>query len=117
VVDELCKVMVFLETTFGSSPFGVLSLVEKKDGKKVLGLKVSSPSSGGAWPFVGGALLSFAEVVRLEGPVKLRFPLVERCDLDLLLVVRLAILEEVRLALDCFVMEKEPLGKDLLLKL
>jgi hypothetical protein len=42
VVGELCKVMVFLETTFGSSPDGVLSPVEKKDGKKDLGLKVSS---------------------------------------------------------------------------
>jgi hypothetical protein len=59
VVDELCKVMVFLETTSGSSAVGVWSLVEK-DGK------VSSSSSGGAWPFVGGALPSITEVVRSE---------------------------------------------------
>ncbi len=56
VTDELCKVLVFLETTSGSSPVGVLSPVEKKDRKEVSGLKVSSPSSGGAWPFLGGAL-------------------------------------------------------------
>ncbi len=43
MVDELCKVMVFLETTSRSSFVGVLSPVEKKDGKEVLGLKVSSP--------------------------------------------------------------------------
>jgi hypothetical protein len=48
MVDELCKVMVFLESAFGSSPVGVLPAMEKKDGKKVLGLKVSSPNSGGA---------------------------------------------------------------------
>ncbi len=48
MVDELCKVMVFLETMSRSSPLGVLSLVEKKDVKEVLGLKVSSPSLGGA---------------------------------------------------------------------
>jgi hypothetical protein len=40
----------------------VLSPVEKKDGNEVLGLKVSSPSSGGAWPIVDGALTSFAEL-------------------------------------------------------
>jgi hypothetical protein len=43
VANELCKVVVFLETTAGSSLIGVLSPVEKKDGKEVLGLKVSSP--------------------------------------------------------------------------
>jgi hypothetical protein len=109
-------VIVFLETTSRSSPVGVLSLVEK-DGKEVLGLKVSSQSSGGAWPFVGGALSSFAEMVRSKGPIKLRVPLVERRDLDLLPVVRPTASEEVRLALGCSVMKKEPQGKDLLLKL
>ncbi len=44
MVDELCKVMIFLKTTSGSSLVGVFSLVEKKDGKEVLGLKVSSRS-------------------------------------------------------------------------
>jgi len=117
VVDELCKVMIFLKTTSGSSLVGVFSLVEKKDGKEVLGLKVSSPSLGGAWPFVGGALPSFAKVVMSEGPDKLRIPLVERRDFDLLATVRPTATEEVRLALDCSVLEKEPLGKDLLLKL
>jgi hypothetical protein len=93
VVEELCKVMVFLESAFGSSPVGVLSAVEKKDGKEVLGLKVSSPSSGGAWPILGGALPSFAEVVRSEHPVKLRIPLIERRDLDLLPTVKPAVSE------------------------
>jgi hypothetical protein len=104
--------MVFLETTSVSSPVGVLSAMEKKDGNEVLGLKVSSPSSGGAWPFVGGALPSFTEVVRLEAsrPVKLRVPLVEMRDLDLLPGVRPTASEEVRLALDYSVMVKEPLG-------
>jgi hypothetical protein len=115
VADELWKVLVFLETTSGSSPVGVLSPVEK-DGKKVLGLKVSSPSSGGAWSLLGGALLSFAEVVRSEGPFKLQISQVERRDLDLLLAVRPAA-SEVRLALDCSVLEKKPVGKDLLLNL
>jgi hypothetical protein len=46
VVDELSKVMVFLETTYGSSLVGVLSPVEMKDGKKVLGLKVSPAKLG-----------------------------------------------------------------------
>jgi hypothetical protein len=117
VADELCKVMVFLETTTGSSAIGVLSPGDKKDGKEVLGLKVSSPSSGGAWPFLGGALPSFAEVVRSKGPVKLGIPLVEWHDLDLLPAVRLAASEEVRLAMDCYVLEKESLGKDLMLNL
>jgi hypothetical protein len=90
--------------------------VEKEDVKEVLGLKLSSLSLGGAWPFVGGALPSFVEVVRLEGPIKLWVSRVERRDLDLL-TVRPVASKEVRLALDCFVMEKEPLGKDLLLKL
>jgi hypothetical protein len=117
VADELCKVLVFLESTSGSSPVGVLSPVEKKDGKEVLGLKVSSLSSGGAWPLLGGALPSFVGVVRLEGPVKLQILRVERRDLDLLLAVRLAASEEVRMALDCSVLEKKPLGKDLLLNL
>jgi hypothetical protein len=67
--------------------------------------------------FVGGALLSFAEVVKSKGPVKLRVPLVERRELDLLPTVRPVASEEVRLTLDCSVMEKERLGKDLLLKL
>jgi hypothetical protein len=98
-----------------SSPIGVSSPVVKKDGKEILGLKVFSPSLGGAWPIVGGAL---PLVVRSEGPVKLRFPLVERSDIDFLLAVRPAAPEEVRMIpLDCSVLEKEPLGKDLLLKL
>jgi hypothetical protein len=44
VIDDLYKVMVFLETMSGSSPIGVSSPVMKKDGKEVLGLKVSSRS-------------------------------------------------------------------------
>jgi hypothetical protein len=95
VVDELCKVMVFLEITSRSSPVGVLSPVEKKDRKEVSGLKVSSPSSGGAWPFLGGALLLFTEVVRSKGPIKVRIPLVEMRDLDLLSAMKPAASEEV----------------------
>jgi hypothetical protein len=95
VADELCKVLVFMETTSRSSSVGVLSLVEKKDGKEGL---------GGAWPSLGGALPSFAKVVRLEGLVKLRIPMVERRELDLLPAVRLASSEEVRLAMDCSVL-------------
>jgi hypothetical protein len=60
---------------------------------------------------------SFAEVVRSEGPVKLQVPLFEGRYLDLLPAVRPAASKEGRLALDCFVIEKELLGKDLLLKL
>jgi len=102
---------------FGSSPVGVSSPVVKKDRKEILGLKVSSPSSGGASPIVGGALPSFAEVVRSEGPVKFRFPLVER-SADFLPTVRPTTLEEVRrISLDYSVLEKEPLGKDLPLNL
>jgi hypothetical protein len=83
----------------------VLSPVVKKDGKE-----------GGAWPLVGGALPSFAEVVRSE--VKLRTPLIERSGLDFLPAMRPAVSEEVRrIPLDCSVMEKDPLGKDLLLNL
>jgi hypothetical protein len=118
VADKLCKVMVFLETTFGSSPDGVLSPVEKEDGKKDLGLKVSSSGcSGGAWLIVGGDLPSFAEVARLEASrsVKLWVPLVEMCELDLLPTMRPGDLEEARMALHCFVMEKKPLVKDVLL--
>jgi hypothetical protein len=83
-----------------------------------LGLKDSSPSSDGAWPIMGGALPLFAEVLRLEGLVKLQIPLVKRSDLDFLPTMRPATLEEVRrIPLDCSMLEKEPLGKDLLLKL
>lgn len=46
----------------------MLSPVEKKDGNEVLGLKVSFPSLGGAWPIVDGALTLFAELVRSRGP-------------------------------------------------
>jgi hypothetical protein len=90
----------------------------KKDGNEVLGLKVSSPSSGGAWPFYGWCSSSFVKVVRPEAchHVKFLILLVEMRDLDILLVVRPAASKEVRLALDCSVMEKEPLGKNLLLK-
>jgi hypothetical protein len=94
----------------------VLSPVEKKDGKKDLGLKVSSSGcSGGAWRMVGGALLLFVEVVRLEASrlVKQRVPLVEMLELDLLPTVTPKDSEEARMALDCFVMEKTPLVKDL----
>jgi hypothetical protein len=90
--------------------------VEKKDGKKDLGLKVSSSGcSGGAWRMVGGALLLFVEVVRLEASrlVKQRVPLVEMLELDLLPTVTPKDSEEARMALDCFVMEKKPLVKDL----
>jgi hypothetical protein len=57
-----------METTSGSSFVGVLFPVEK-DGKEGL---------GGARPSLGGALSLFAEVVRLEGLVKLRIPSSER---------------------------------------
>jgi hypothetical protein len=69
--------------------------------------------------FMGGALPSFTKVVRSEAyrPVKLRFPLVEMRDLDLIPAVRPTASKEVSLVPDCSVMEKEPLGKDLLLKL
>lgn len=62
--------------------------------------------------------MSFAEVVRPEAchHVKLRILLVEMRDLDPLSVVRPTASEEVRLALDYSVMEKEPLGKNLLPK-
>jgi hypothetical protein len=67
---------------------------------------------------VCGALSSFAKVVKSERPVKLWIPLVERSDLDFLPAVRPAVPEEVRrIPLDCFVLEKESLGKDLLLNL
>jgi hypothetical protein len=59
----------------------------------------------------------FAEVVRSEGPVKLQVPLFVGRYLDLLPAVRPAASKEGRLALECFVIEKELLGKDLLLKL
>jgi len=49
----------------------------------------------------------------VRGPVKLRVPLVERCDLDLLSAMRPADSEEGRLALNCSVMEKELLGKSI----
>jgi hypothetical protein len=78
VTDELCKVLVFLETTSGSSPVGVLSPVEKKDGKEGL---------GGACPTLGGAFPSFTEVVRSKGLVKLQILPVEWCELDFLPVV------------------------------
>jgi hypothetical protein len=105
VVDELGKVLVFLDSTSGSPPVGALSLV-KKDGKEVLGLKASLPSSG-------GAILSFEEVMRSQGPVMLRIPPVERRELDLPPVVRLAAPEKMRLAMDCAMLEKELLGKGL----
>jgi len=102
-------VLVFLDSRSGFPPVGALSPV-KEDGKEVLGLKASLSSLGGAWPPLGGAIPSFAEVVRSQGLVMLR---IERRELDLLLVVRLAAPEVVRLAMDCSVLEKEPLGKGL----
>lgn len=57
------------------------------------------------------------EVVRSEGPVKLRIPPAERIELGFLSAVRLAASEEVRVAMDCSVLEKELLGKDRLLNL
>jgi hypothetical protein len=63
VANELGKVLVFLESSSRSSLIGVLSPVEKKNGKEVLRLKASLPSSGGFWPSLGGALPSFAKVV------------------------------------------------------
>jgi hypothetical protein len=105
-------VLVFLDSRSGSPPVGALSPV-KEDGKEVLGLKASLSSLGGAWPPLGGAIPSFAEVVRSQGLVMLWIPPVERRELDLLLVVRLAAPEVVRLAMDCSVLEKEPLGKGL----
>jgi len=104
VADELGKVLVFLDSTSRSPPVGALSPV-KEDGKEVLGLKASLSSLGGAWPPLGGAIPSFTEVVRSQGPVMLWIPPVERREHDLLLVVRLA--------MDCSVLEKEPLGKGL----
>jgi len=106
VAKELGKVLVFLDTSSGSSPVSVLSLVERKDGME---------GSGGAWHSLGGAFPSFAEVVRSEGPVKMRCPPIERRELDFIPTVRLADSEEVRLALDSSELEKEPLGKDRLL--
>jgi len=100
VADELGKVLVFQDTSSGSPPIGVLYPVARKDGME------------GS----GGAFQSFAEVVRSEGPFKLQISQVERRDLDLLLAVRPAA-SEVRLALDCSVLEKKPVGKDLLLNL
>jgi hypothetical protein len=117
VANELGKVLVFLETSSRSSPVGVLFSVEKKDGKEVLGLKASLPSSGGFWPSLGGAFPSFAEVVRSEGFVKVQISPAERRELSFLLAVRLAASEEVRVTMDCSVLEKEPLGKDRLLNL
>jgi len=73
----------------------------------------SSKSSGGAWPIVGGALLSFTEVVRSE--VKLRIPLIERSDLEFLPAVRPEAPVR-RIPLDYSVMEKDLLGKDLQVK-
>jgi hypothetical protein len=70
--------------------------------------------SGGAWLSLGGAFPSFAEVVRSEGPVKMRCPPVERRELEFILAVRLAD-SEARLALDCSELDKELLGKDRLL--
>jgi hypothetical protein len=117
VANELGKVLVFLETSSRSSPVGVLFSVEKKDGKDVLGLKASLPSSGGFWASLGGAFPSFAEVVRSEGFVKVQISPAERRELNFLLAVRLAASEEVRVTMDCSVLEKEPLGKDRLLNL
>jgi hypothetical protein len=57
------------------------------------------------------------EVVRSEGPVKVRIPPAKRRELDFLPAVRLATSEEVRVAMDYSVLEKEPLGKDWLLNL
>jgi hypothetical protein len=57
----------------------------------------------------------FAEVVRSEGPLKMRCPPVERRELDFILAVRLAYSNEVMHALDYLELEKEPLGKDRLL--
>jgi hypothetical protein len=52
--------------SFGSSPVGVSSSVVMKDRKEVLGLKVSSPSSDGAWPICGWR----SSVVRGGGEVR-----------------------------------------------
>jgi hypothetical protein len=102
---------------FGSSPIGVSSLVVKKDGNEVLGLKVSSPSSDGAWAIVGGALPSFAELVRSKGLVKFQFPLVERRAKFLSAVRPTALKEVTMIPLDCSMLEKELQGKDLPLNL
>jgi hypothetical protein len=59
------KVLVFLKTSSGSSPVGVLFPVEKKDEKEVFGLKASLQSSGGFWPSLRGAL----SIVRGGGEV------------------------------------------------
>ncbi len=106
VANELGKVLVFLDSTSRSPLVGALSPVKKKDGNEVLGLKASLPSSG-------GAILSFEEVMRSQGPVMLRIPPVERRELDLPPVVRLAAPEKMRLAMDCAMLEKELLGKGL----
>jgi hypothetical protein len=106
MAKELGKVLVFLDTSSGSSPVGVLSSVERKNWME---------GSGGAWHSLGDAFPSFAEVVRSEGPVKMRCPPIERRELDFIPTVRLADSEEVRLALDSSELEKEPLGKDRLL--
>jgi hypothetical protein len=102
-------VLVFLESTSGSSLVSLLSPVEN-DGKEILGLKASLPSSGGFSPSLGGALLSFAEVVRSEGPVKVRISPAERRELGFLPAARLA--EEMRVAMDCSVLKQEPSGED-----
>jgi hypothetical protein len=101
VADELGKVLVFQDTSSGSPPIGVLYPVARKDGME------------GS----GGAFQSFAEVVRSEGPVKLRCLLVERRELGFVPAVRLAVSEEVTPYLDYSVMEKNLLGKDLTLML
>jgi hypothetical protein len=99
VVFKLCEVLAFFEAVFGSHLAGVLSLTENKAGKKVLGLhdfskdSISGHSSG-AWPIVGSVLSSFTEL----------------CDLDFLSAVRYAVSEDLRSAVDSFVLEKLLLG-------
>jgi len=111
VVAELCEVLAFFEAASGSHLAGVLSSTEKKIGKKLLKDSLSG-RSGGAWPIVGGVLSLFAEEEWSETirPVKMWVPLLEMCDLDFLPAVRSEDSKDMRLALDCFVLEKFPLG-------